>query len=68
MPPLAVRVAPCVYFHKEKLIHPYHLIVSRNKVIFSRVFATLEEALRAKERFVQKTSSQELCEKTAEAL
>ena len=67
MPKLAVRVAECVYYRKEKLINPYHLVVSRNKVTFSRVFATLEEALKAKERF-QKTSSQDDCEKTAEAL
>lgn len=67
MPPYAVRVAPCVYYKKEKLLHPYHLIVSRKGITFSRVFATLEEALKAKERF-QKTSSQDDCEKTAEAL
>lgn len=68
MPPYAVRVAPCIYYKKEKLIHPYHLVVTRNSVTFSRVYATLEEALRGKELFVQKTSSHELCEKTAEAL
>jgi hypothetical protein len=67
MPSYAVRVAECVYYNKEKIIHPYHLIITRNKVTFSRVFATLEEAVKAKERF-QKTSSHELCEKTAEAL
>jgi hypothetical protein len=68
MPKVSVKVAHCVYYNQEKLIHPYHLIVTRNKVTFSRVFATLEEAVTAKERFVQKTSSHELCEKTADAL
>jgi len=67
MPSYAVRVAECVYYRKEKLINPYHLVVSRKGITFSRVFATLEEALKAKERF-QKTSSQDDCEKTAEAL
>jgi len=65
----AVRVAPCIYFTKEKLIHPYHLVVSRKGVTLRRVYATLEEAVRARERFVsQNTSSQDDCEKTAEAL
>jgi hypothetical protein len=72
MPLLAVRVARCVYYNQEKLIHPYHLIVTRNKVTFSRVFATLEEAEVGRDTFLtnlgQKTSSQLLCEKTADAL
>jgi len=68
MPSYAVRVASCVYYRKEKLINPYHLVVSRKGITFSRVFATLEEALKAKEEFVQNTSSHDDCEKTAEAL
>jgi hypothetical protein len=57
MPNSAVRVAECVYYRKEKLINPYHLIVARQGITFSRVFATLEEALKAKERFIQSPSS-----------
>jgi hypothetical protein len=57
MPSYAVRVAECVYYRKEKLINPYHLVVSREGIIFSRVFATLEEAVKAKERFIQNPSS-----------
>jgi hypothetical protein len=57
MPKFALRVAECVYYRKEKIIHPYHLIITHNKVTFSRVFATLEEAVKAKERFIQNPSS-----------
>ena len=65
----AKRVAPCIYHNADKIIHPYHLIVSRNKKTFSRVYATLEEAVKKRDEFIaQNTSSQLDCEKTADAL
>ena len=65
----AKRVAPCIYYNADKIIHPYHLIVSRNKKTFSRVYETFEEAVKKRDEFIaQKTSSQLLCEKTADAL
>ena len=65
----AKRVAPCIYYNADKIVHPYHLIVSRNKRTFSRVYATLEEAVKKRDEFIaQNTSSQLDCEKTADAL
>ena len=65
----AKRVAPCIYYNADKIVHPYHLIVSRNKRTFSRVYAALEEAVKRRDEFIaQNTSSHELCEKTADAL
>jgi len=53
----AKRVAPCIYYNAGKIVHPYHLIVSRNKKTFSRVYATLEEAVKKRDAFLTSLGS-----------
>ena len=46
-----------IYFEAKKIIHPYHVRISRkNKLVFFRCCATLEEAQRCRNQFLQNES------------
>jgi hypothetical protein len=65
------RVADYIYHQPTKLLHPYYIQIGGKKakgLYYRGVFSTLEEAVKFRDGFFQKTSSHEDCEKTAEAL
>jgi hypothetical protein len=49
------RVAEYIYFRPAKVIHPFYVQigVDKNAVYYRGVYATLEEAIRHRDRFLK---------------
>ena len=47
-------VAPHIYLHPKKILHPYQVrFMRKNKLVHSGVFATLDEAKAFRDGFIQ---------------
>jgi hypothetical protein len=45
-------VAKCIYFRPKKIFHQYQVLINKKEGFFSRVYATLEEAIKGRDDFL----------------
>lgn len=53
-------VAPHIYFNPKKWLNPYYVQIGNNKaskIYYRGTFATLDDAIKARDRFVEGTST-----------
>lgn len=46
------NVAKCIYYRPTKIFHPYQVLINKKGAFFSRVYATLEEAIAGRDAFL----------------
>lgn len=46
------NVAKCIYYRPSKILHPYQVLINKKGAFFSRVYATLEEAIAGRDAFL----------------
>jgi hypothetical protein len=49
------KVAENIYYRPEKIFNQYHVLINR-KAFFSRVYPTLEEAIKGRDEFIRASS------------
>ena len=45
-------VAKCIYYRPKKIFHQYQVLINRKGAFFSRVYPTLEEAIKGRDEFL----------------
>jgi hypothetical protein len=48
---MSIKVAEHIYFRSEKVINQYQVLINRKGAFFSRVYASLEEAIAGRDKF-----------------
>jgi hypothetical protein len=47
----SIKVAEHIYYRSNKLFNQYHVLINRKGAFFSRVYPSLEEAIRGRDVF-----------------